>query len=154
MFADDPPVLAQDYAVSIDVDVDGATNGTSLDRVLVVVDPHQAGLGHRCRGPAIAVKRPPIADQARPLGLEHGKDRLVLELRMRLLLGIGDALVEQPAVEVVECPEPRSRHEQLLTQVSTCPFSQPAPGVHAVGSTKWWLHIARKRRLNARSFPT
>ena len=40
------------------------------------------------------------------------------------------------------------------TCFSTWPFSHAAPGVHATGSTKWWEHSSRKRRLSARSLPT
>jgi hypothetical protein len=52
----------------------------------------------------------------------------------------------------------RSRGLNMLSRVlctwfSTCPFSHPAAGVQATGSTRWWSIIVRKRRLKVRSLP-
>jgi diguanylate cyclase (GGDEF)-like protein len=46
-----------------------------------------------------------------------------------------------------------SRSRRLPTWFSTCPFSQPAAGVHATGTIRWCEHICRKRRLYWRALP-
>jgi len=47
MLADDTPVLAQLDPVGIGAHLHRAADGAGLDRVLVVVEPHEAGLGDR-----------------------------------------------------------------------------------------------------------
>ena len=54
---------------------------------------------------------------------------------------IGDTAVGEPAVQLRQGLEPKPRGEELLagiaaTWFSTWPFSQPAAGVQAVGSTR------------------
>jgi hypothetical protein len=44
MLGDDPPVLADDDAVGVGVDVDRTADGAGADRVSVVVEPDEAGL--------------------------------------------------------------------------------------------------------------
>jgi hypothetical protein len=48
------------------------------------------------------------------LGLKHLEHGLVRLLRMRLLLGVGDAAIGEPSIEVLKRPERRSRREELL----------------------------------------
>jgi hypothetical protein len=48
MLADDHTVLADHDAVGIGLDLDRPADGARGDRVLVVVEPHQAGLRDRC----------------------------------------------------------------------------------------------------------
>jgi hypothetical protein len=120
--------------------VDEAGHGARRDRVLVVVEPDEAGLGDRGRHRVEAVERSGIRHQARPLGLGHLPDRAIAYLGVRLRLGPSDAAVEQPGVELVVAREAQTRREQppraTPTWFSTCPFSQPAPGVQATGSTR------------------
>jgi hypothetical protein len=47
MLADDNAVLADDDALGISLDLDRPADGTRTDRILVVVEAHQAGLGNR-----------------------------------------------------------------------------------------------------------
>jgi hypothetical protein len=44
MFGDDTPMLTDDCAIGIGVDVDSPTNGAGIDRIFVVVEAHEAGL--------------------------------------------------------------------------------------------------------------
>ena len=46
MLGDDPPILADYYAIGIGMDLDRTTDSTGSDRVLVVVETNQAGLRH------------------------------------------------------------------------------------------------------------
>jgi len=78
-------VLSHDYAVLLDDDavgvglhVHGPPHGLGHYRVLVGVEPDEAGLGHRHRRVVEAVERTAIGDQRRPLGLEHLEDGLSL----------------------------------------------------------------------------
>ena len=61
-----------------------------------------------------AVERAAVGHQARTLRLEGLPDRAVLELGMRMGLGIGDALVEQPSVQLVVALHPEPRGEEAL----------------------------------------
>ena len=95
-----------------------------------------------------AVKAASDRHKLRPLLLKRLPDRLVRHLRMFMRLRIGDAFVEKPGVELLIALHPKPRREEALTNqanprlrggrlwFSTCPFSQPAAGVHAVGSTR------------------
>ena len=47
MFADDGAVLTDDNALSVTLDLDRPTHRTRGNRILVVVEAHQAGLGDR-----------------------------------------------------------------------------------------------------------
>ena len=49
MLGDDAAVLADHHAVGIRLDLDGSSDGAGADRVLVVVEAHEAGLRDRCR---------------------------------------------------------------------------------------------------------
>ena len=78
----------------------------------------QAGRGRPDRLLDKAVERRPPFHQARALFLEDLPDRPVLELRMLCPLGIGDALVFQPAIQLVQAADPRLGPEQLIAQVA------------------------------------
>ena len=114
MLGDDPPVLADHDALGIGVNLDRAPDRAGGHRVLVVVEAHQAGLRDRCRHRMEAVEPAGIGNQLRPLRLEHLPDRLVGQLRMTMGLGVSDALVEQPGVQLVKVPEPQPRREEPL----------------------------------------
>ncbi len=47
----------------------------------------------------------------------------------------------------------KNRLRAVRTWFSTCPFSQPARGLQAVGSTRWWEQNCWKRRLKVRCRP-
>ena len=101
MLGDDPPVLADHDAVGIGMDFDRTPDRAGRHRVFVVVEAHQAGLRDRRRHRVEAVEPARIGNELRPLRLEHLPDRLLGQLRMAMRLGVGDALVEQPGVQLV-----------------------------------------------------
>src|ERR1700738_1868366 len=61
-----------------------------------------------------AVEPADIGNEPRPLRLEDFPDRLVWELRMAMCLGVGDAFIEQPGVQLVEGLESQPRCEEAL----------------------------------------
>src|SRR5215210_2503072 len=61
-----------------------------------------------------AIEAPGVGHEPEALGLEHGPDRLVRDLGVAVSLGIGDALVEEPGVELVVALEPEARREEAL----------------------------------------
>src|SRR5271166_4178374 len=94
---------------------------------------------------------------------------------MRMRLGVGDALVQKPGVQLVIGLEPQPRREEALAHqtglVPDLPLSHPplafpsrfarrnlkpaSPDAcsQAAGSTRWCEHIWAKRRLYCRSLP-
>ncbi len=140
MLADDPAVLADHDAVGIGVDLDRPPDRAGGHRVFVVVEAHQAGLGDRRRHRVESIEAAGIGNELRPLRLEHLPDRLLGQLRMAVRLGVGDAFIEQPGVQLVEALEPQPRREEALADqpdlVLDLPFSQPEAGVQATGSTR------------------
>jgi hypothetical protein len=55
-----------------------------------------------------------IGNELRPLCLEHLPDRLLGKLRMAMHLGVGDAFIEQPGIQLVKILEPQPRREEAL----------------------------------------
>jgi len=77
--------------------------------------------------------------QLAALGFEGLPDRAVGQLGMLVRLGVGDASVEQPGIQLVVATRSRGvkkRSRTKPTWFSTWPFSQPDAGVQAVGSTR------------------
>src|SRR5579885_247424 len=114
MLADDPPVLAQLDALGIGTDLDRAPDRTRRDRVLVVVEPHEAGLGDRGRDRVEPIEAPGTGNETRPLGLECLPDRSVALLGMAVRLGVRDALIKQPGIQLVIALHPQPRREEAL----------------------------------------
>src|SRR3954453_232922 len=114
MLGDDLAVLADHDAVGIGLDFDGPTDRPGRDRVLVVVEAHQAGLRDRRRRAVEAIEPAGIGHQRGALGLEHRPHRLVPHLGMAMGLGMGDAAVEQPGVHLLVAREPQTRREEAL----------------------------------------
>src|SRR5438094_867962 len=114
MLGDDPPILADHDAVGIGLYFDRPADRVGGHRVLVVVEAHQAGLRHRGRHRVEAVEPPGIGDQFRAFRLEHLPDRLAGHLGMAMRLGVGDALVEQPGVELLVGLEAQPGREKAL----------------------------------------
>src|SRR5215470_19309537 len=98
MFANDPPVLADDNAVGIGVNFNWPTDRARRDRVFVVVEAHQAGLRDRRRHRVEAIELAGIGNELRPFRLKYFPDRLVGELWVTVRFGVSDALVEQPSI--------------------------------------------------------
>src|SRR6516225_7783442 len=94
MFADDRAILADHDAIGIGLDLDRPAHRARGDRVLVVVDPHQAGLRDRGLRRVEPVERTAARYQLGALCLESLPDRAVGQLRMLVRLGLSDASVE------------------------------------------------------------
>src|SRR3954447_6710643 len=114
MLADNRAVLADHDAVGIGLDLDRPANGACRDRILVVVEPHQARLRDRRLGRMKTVERTADRHQLGPLRLEHLPDRAVGQLGMLVRLGVGDAAVEQPGVQLLIARYPQPRREEPL----------------------------------------
>src|SRR5271157_920701 len=114
MLGDDPPVLADDDAVGVGVDVDRAPDRARAHRISVVVEPHEAGLRHRGRQRVESVEADAIRNELRALVLERLPDRLPALLGMGVRLGPDDTSVDEPAVQLVVALEPQPRCEEAL----------------------------------------
>src|SRR5271156_5955407 len=98
MLGDDPAVLTDYDAIGISMNLNRTTDCAGRDRVLVVVEAHQAGLRDRCRHRVESIEPAGIGNELWPLCLEHLPDRLLGQLRMVMHFGVGDTLIEQPGV--------------------------------------------------------
>jgi hypothetical protein len=114
MLADDHPVLADHDVVGVSLNLDRPADGTGADRVLVIVEAHQAGLGYRRRHRAEPVERTGDRYQLGALGLEGLPDRALGRLWVLVRLGVGDAAIEQEAVQFVVARHPQPRREKAL----------------------------------------
>ena len=115
MLADDPSVLADDDAVGIGMNLDRSPDRARRHRVLVIVEADQTGLGDRDRNGMEPIEPAGIGNKLRPLRLEHVPDRLVRQFGMAMRLDVGNALIEQPGVQLVAGLEPQPRREEALT---------------------------------------
>jgi hypothetical protein len=82
MFRDRAPVLTNDDAIGVRVDLHRPANSAGVHRVFVVVEAHQAGLRHRRRQRVEAIEPTTIRDQVWPLLLEHLPHCLIRSFRM------------------------------------------------------------------------
>jgi hypothetical protein len=140
MITDDPAVLPDHDAVRIGLDLDRTANRARGYRVFVVVKAHQAGLGDRCRHRVEAIESAGIRHKLRPFCLKNLPDRLPAQLWMRMHLGVGDAFVGEPGIQLIIVVEAQAWGEEALAHepdpVLDLPFSQPDAGVQATGSTR------------------
>src|SRR6476620_11365995 len=118
MLGNDASVLADYDTVGVSMDLDRSSDGTGRDRVFVVVEAHQAGLRDRCRYRVESVEPAGIGNKLWPFGFEHLPDCLLGQFRMPVRLGVGDAPVQQPRVQLVEGFEPQPRCEEALPDKS------------------------------------
>src|SRR5271166_6290309 len=114
MLGDDPPVLADDDAVGVGVDVDRAPDRARAHRISVVVEPHEAGLRHRGRQRVESVEATAIGNELRALVLEYLPDRPPALLGMSVRLGPDDTSVDEPAVQLPVAPDPQPWCEEAL----------------------------------------
>ena len=105
-------ILPAFQPVGIGADLDGPPDRTGVDRVAVLVEAHETGLGDRGRHCMEAVERADIGHEARTLLLEHLPDRPVRNVGMFVRLGVGDASVLEPGVQFGIGSELRPRHEE------------------------------------------
>ena len=100
------------------------------------------GLGNRYLSGMEAVEGAAVRHQEGPLLLEHLPHRLARDRRMRPLLGVLDAPIHQPRVDLGVGAAPRAGHEQAAANVTHLPLdlpllpSQPR-ALHATGFTRW-----------------
>src|SRR5437879_7040168 len=114
MLADDRAVLADHDAFGVSLDLDRPADGARSDRVLVVVKPHQAGLRDRRLDRVEAVERSADRHQLGPLRLEGLPDRPVGQFGMLVRLGVSDAAIEEPSVQLLVAGHPQPRREEAL----------------------------------------
>lgn len=95
VLGNDASILTDHDAIGIGLNLDRSSDCAGCDRVLVVVEAHQAGHRDRCRHRMEAVE---AANEFGAFGFEHFPDRLIDQLRVAMSLGVGDALVQQPGV--------------------------------------------------------
>src|SRR3981189_2547621 len=102
MLGNDPAVLADHDAVRRGLDLNGPPDRARRHRVLVVIEAHQTGLGDRGRHGMEAIEPTSIRHELGSLGGEHVIYGAVAALRMPMRLGVGNAFIEQPDVQLVE----------------------------------------------------
>ena len=125
MLADNGAVLTDDNAVSIGLDLDRPTHRTRGDRILVVVEAHQAGLGDRGLRRAEPVKPAGDRHELGALRLKDLPDRVVGQFRMPVRFGMSDTPVEQPSVQFVIARDPQPRGKQPLAKVADLVLDLP-----------------------------
>jgi hypothetical protein len=114
VITDNLTILTQFDPIGIGADFHRSPDRTGRHRVFVLVELNQAGLRDR-RGHAVEpVKAPGIRDEAGTFGFEHLPDGLVTQFGMTVRLGVSDALVQQPAIQLVVAFDPKSWGEEPL----------------------------------------
>jgi hypothetical protein len=114
MLADDRAILADHNEIGIGLDLNRSADGARGDRVLVVVEPYQAGLRDRGLRRVEPVEWPSNLHQLRALRLESLPDRAVHQFGMLVRFGVGDASVEQPGVQLLIARHPKPWREEAL----------------------------------------
>src|SRR5215469_16520607 len=125
MLADDATVLADDDTIRIGMDFNWTPNRAGRNRVLVVIETHQAGLRDRGRYGVEAIEPARIGHELRAFRLEHLPDRLLGQLWVMMRLGVGNAFVEQPGVQLVVGLEPQPWREESLTHQTDLVLNLP-----------------------------
>ena len=117
MLGHDPPVLADHNAIGVGVDVDRTADRAGAHRVLVIVEPDQAGFRDRGRQGVEAIEAAAIGNELWPLLFEDLPDRLLGPLGMSVRFRPGEALVDKPGVQFVIALEPQPwRKEAFANQ--------------------------------------
>ena len=112
VIANNPPLLPTFQAVGIGSDFHRPSHSTGIDRIAVIVEPHEAGLGHSGWHRMEPVKRTNIGHEAGTLFFEHLPGRSVPHLWVRVGPGIGQAAILKPSVQFGIGFELRTRHEE------------------------------------------
>jgi hypothetical protein len=88
-----------------------------------------------------AIEAAAIGNEVWPLLLEYLPYGLIRSFRMGMYLGVSDAFVGQPGVQLVVGFDPQARREETFADETDLVFDlallQPEAGVQATGSTKW-----------------
>ena len=122
MLGHDPPVLADHNAIGVSVDVDRTADRAGAHRVLVIVEPDQAGFRDRGRQGVEAIEAAAMGNELRPLLFEDLPDRLPGPLGVGVRFRPGKALVEKPAVQFVVALEPQPRREKTFANQADLVF--------------------------------
>lgn len=112
MAGDNLTILPAFQPVGIGAYLDRTADRTGIDRVAVLVEAHEAGLGDGSRDGMEAVERADIGHQARALLCKHLPDRLVRNVGVPVRLGIGNAPVLEPGIQLGKGFELRAGHEE------------------------------------------
>src|ERR1700722_15743155 len=114
MLGDDAPILSNDDAFGIGVDLDRPANRAGVDGVSVVVEPHEAGLRHRSRQRVESIEATAMGNELGPLLLEDFPDGPVRTLGMGMRLGVGDALIDEPGIQLIVGFDPQPWREEAF----------------------------------------
>src|SRR5215475_13416216 len=114
MLTQNHAVLADDDPVGIGMDLNRPAYGDREHGVFVVVEADRARLRHRGWNAVEAVKASGIRNEAGALFLEHFPDRPLVLFGMTMRLGMGNASVGQPAVQLLQRLEAKPRREEAL----------------------------------------
>ena len=148
MLGDDPPVLADDDAVGVGVDVGlPAPDRARAHRIAVVVEPHEAGLRHRGRQRVESVEADAIRNELRTLVLERLPDRLSALLGVSVRLGPDDTSVDKPGVQLAVALDPQPRREERSITGLTQQSAMPKHASHSCKVKR--ANCAARSRINA-----
>ena len=125
MVGDDLVAQQHDDALGMGAHQYHPAGSARIDAVAIVIGHDQAGRAGPDRLLDEAVERPAQLHQARPFLLEHLPDRPVLELRVLSPLGVGDALIFQPRVQLGQALHPRLGPEQPVAQIADLVLDLP-----------------------------
>src|ERR1700737_4036445 len=114
VLGDNHALLPDDDPTGISLHLDGTAHGARRDRVFVGVEPHKAGLRYRSRSRMESVESPGHLHKGAAFILEDLPHCPICDLRMFVDLGIGNTLVEEPAVQLIQALHPEPRREEAL----------------------------------------
>jgi len=115
VFCDDDAILPNDDPLGIGVNLDRSSDRCRDHGILVVIEPDEAGLGDGGWNRVEAIESTDIGHKGCALCLEHLPDHLVAAFRVFVRFGVGDALVEQPHIQLVQTFDPQTRGEEPFT---------------------------------------
>ena len=122
MIRDDVLAQQHDDALGMGSHQDHSTGGAGINAVTIVVGHDEAGRACPDRLFDEAVEGAAKRHQARAFVLEHVPDRSILELGMRHSLGVSDALVFQPCVQLGQALYPGLGPKHLVAQIADLVF--------------------------------
>lgn len=82
------------------MNLDGAADGSRQDRVFVVIEAYGAGLRHRGWNAVEPIEWADVAHEAAAFSFEHLPDGLSRLFGTAMSLGIGNAFIEQPDIQL------------------------------------------------------
>lgn len=140
MASQDPSILPAFQMLGTGADLDRPANCAGVDRVKVLVEPHQTGFGHRRGDSMDSIELADIRHHVRTLLCECLPDRLVRDVGMFVRIGTGDASVLEPGILLRIGSELRPGHEDqppghahLVLDLTLLPAGA---GVQVAGSTR------------------